>query len=57
MFACLGEFYALDKVGALRKGAELANMTLEERKPKAVRLSRTEKIRIAAAEYYHPNIL
>jgi len=51
IFTFLEKFYGLDKAGALKKGAELAGITLEEKKRKP--LSKSEQIKIEAADYYH----
>jgi len=56
LFTFLQEYFSLDKAGALRKGAELAGITLEKPK-KTVKLSAVEKIRIEAAEYYHTRMM
>ncbi len=51
VFTFLELFYNLDKVGALKKGAELAGVSLEEKKRKP--LSKPDQIRIEAAGYYY----
>lgn len=57
LFTFLQEFHSLDKAGALRKGAELAGIALEEKAKRKPTLTPVEKIRIEAAEYYHARML
>jgi len=53
LFTFLEDFHHIDKAAALKMAAGLANIPLEEKKARAVKLSVTDKIRLAAADYYH----
>lgn len=55
IFTFLEEFEGLDKRGALARAAQLAGITLEEKKRRA--LSKPEQIRIEVAEYYHARMI
>lgn len=57
LFTFLQEFHSLDKAGALRKGAELAGIALEEKAKRKPVLTPVEKIRIDSAEYYLARML
>ncbi|WP_305043867.1 CHC2 zinc finger domain-containing protein [Geoalkalibacter sp.] len=58
VFIFLEKYLQLDREGALKKAAELAGIELEQKKPKsAPRLSQVDKIRLAAADYYHSHML
>jgi DNA primase len=58
VFTFLQELHSLDQAGALKMAAELANIALDERKEKrGPRLTVVDKIRLAAAEYYHGHML
>ncbi len=56
LFTFLEMFYNLDKAGALKKGAQLAGIPLEEKK-RSKPLSKPDQIRIEAAEYYHARMI
>jgi DNA primase len=56
VFIFLEDFHHIDKAEALKMAAGLANIPLTEKKGKGQKLSVTDKIRLAAADYYHGNL-
>ena len=57
VFNFLEKFHSTDRAGALKLGAEIAGITLPEKKKSAPKLSIKDKIRIDAASYYHSHML
>lgn len=57
VFTFLEKFHSLDKAGALKKAADLAGIELEQKKPRGPRLTKVDKIRLVAADYYHAHML
>ncbi len=53
VFTFLEELHSLDRAGSLKMAAEIAGIDLEKKKGRAPQLTPIDKIRIAAAEYYH----
>ncbi len=56
IFTFLEEFESLDKAGALLRAAKLANIALEDR-AKRKPLSKSDQIKIEAADYYHERMV
>lgn len=57
VFNFIERFHSTDRGGALKIAAELAGITLEEKKKSQPKLSEIDKIRIEAANYYHAHML
>jgi DNA primase len=58
VFTFLEEYHGLDKAGALQMAADLAGIELEKRKKGGgIRLSKVDKVRLAAVDYYHDHFL
>ncbi len=57
VFNFLEKFHNVDRAGALKLGAELAGVELEDRKKPQKKLSVTDRIRLGAAAYYHAHML
>ncbi|TLM65012.1 MAG: toprim domain-containing protein [Deltaproteobacteria bacterium] len=56
VFTFLEKFHQTDRAGALKLGAELAHITLDEKPGRKPKLSEVDKIRLAAADYYHAHM-
>jgi DNA primase len=57
VFVFLERFHNLDKAGALRRAAEIAGIKLEEKAKRKPALTKTDQIRLEAADYYHARAL
>ncbi|WP_020675539.1 CHC2 zinc finger domain-containing protein [Geopsychrobacter electrodiphilus] len=57
VFNFLEKYHQTDSAEALKIGAELAGIPLEQKKKSSPKLSVTDKIRLEAAEYYHAHML
>lgn len=58
VFTFLERFYNEPPADALKRGAALANITIEEKgTERKLRFSRAEKVKLLAAEYYHQHML
>lgn len=57
VFNFLESYYQADNAEALKIGAELAGIPLEDKKKSKPRLSTTDRIRLEATAYYHANML